>query len=364
MNDQRRPMHHALERLDPRTARAEAERSHPASFRQTWGYAEEAASRVRAASEWWRIRLDGEVSALVNVRVRTLGARFGGIALVSGGPTITSARDSREQSVQTLVAIADTLRAEYCVRRGHLLRFEISPLSYAGMEWELGEAFAQGGFTRSPAVRPYRTAIRRVDESDAEIRGTLDQKWRNQLNSAMKKGLTADIGTSDRHFDEASRIIDATSERKGFRLGMTPQFFRSVRDRDSTAKASPVIILIQAGEEPCAAHIGIYAGAAAVYLLGGTTELGRSNKSAYLAQWHAMLLARDRGCTYYDTGGIDPVANPGVYHFKRGMAPIECVAPGPFDAKPRGLRGFISSSADRLSHILRFAQVAIQRTSA
>ena len=46
-------------------------------------------------------------------------------------------------------------------------------------------------------------------------------------------------------------------------------------------------------------------------------------KGAYLLHWTLIRSLRERGVRYYDLGGIDPEANPGVYHFKRGFSGVE-----------------------------------------
>ena len=60
-------------------------------------------------------------------------------------------------------------------------------------------------------------------------------------------------------------------------------------------------------------------GDTAIYLLGATSEKAMELKAANFLQWQAMMWLKDRGARWYDLGGIDPVANPGGYHFKSGL---------------------------------------------
>ena len=48
-------------------------------------------------------------------------------------------------------------------------------------------------------------------------------------------------------------------------------------------------------------------------------------KGSYLLQWRMMQWLRERGCRWYDLGGVNPTRNPGVYHFKSGFGGAEAV---------------------------------------
>ena len=61
-------------------------------------------------------------------------------------------------------------------------------------------------------------------------------------------------------------------------------------------------------------------GDTAIYLLGATSADGLKLKGAYLLQWHAIQWLKERGCRWYDLGGINSERNPGVYHFKSGLS--------------------------------------------
>ena len=64
-------------------------------------------------------------------------------------------------------------------------------------------------------------------------------------------------------------------------------------------------------------------GESAIYLLGATNESGLKVKASYLLQWNMIQLLKEGRIRFYDLGGIDPVANPGVYHFKSGFSGVD-----------------------------------------
>ena len=67
-------------------------------------------------------------------------------------------------------------------------------------------------------------------------------------------------------------------------------------------------------------------GDSAVYLLGATSDSGLNSKGAFLLQWTWIQWLKENGCESYDLGGIDPERNPGVYHFKSGLAGLDVTA--------------------------------------
>ena len=71
---------------------------------------------------------------------------------------------------------------------------------------------------------------------------------------------------------------------------------------------------------PIAGLVGSALGDTGIYLFGATNEHGMNAKGAYLLQWRMIQWLKQNGVTHYDLGGINPEANPGVYHFKQGLS--------------------------------------------
>ena len=92
------------------------------------------------------------------------------------------------------------------------------------------------------------------------------------------------------------------------------------------------MLLAYADDELVAGHVSSTLGDTCIYLLGASNDRGRKLKASYILQWHTVKLARNAGAKWYDLGGIDPSANPGVYHFKSGLRGIECLFLGQYQA--------------------------------
>jgi hypothetical protein len=80
------------------------------------------------------------------------------------------------------------------------------------------------------------------------------------------------------------------------------------------------ILICKDKDIPVAGLVASAMGDSAIYLLGATSDAGLNAKGAYLLQWTMISWLKELGIKSYDLGGIDPVGNPGVYHFKKGFS--------------------------------------------
>jgi len=244
------------------------------------------------------------------------------------------------------------LAEEYIRRRGLKLRIHAA---VGAPDWNFAQrdVLSAHGFVVVESAAIYRTLIKSIRGTDDELRKSLAQKWRNQLNAADRQGLTIECGDDIRLFERFEILFRHTRDQKGFFVDLDLDFFRAVRQDSKEAEPKPWIILIRSGGLDVSGHLGMYMGDTAVYLLGGTNDEGRRVKAAYLAQWEAMRHARAQSCVWYDTGGIDPLGNPGVFHFKAGLAGVDVTAAGPVERAPRGPRAFITKVAEQAYRRMR-----------
>ena len=93
-----------------------------------------------------------------------------------------------------------------------------------------------------------------------------------------------------------------------------------------------------------------------IYLLGATSDEGLKLKGAYLLQWRAIQWLKERGCRWYDLGGINAAENPGVYEFKSGFGGEETDHLGTYELSANWASAFCvkaGEQAQALSHKLR-----------
>ncbi len=314
------------------------------NYRHTWGFGVACARRVGATSEHVAIESHGRLLALADVRVKVVPL-FGGLAYITGGPLVRLDSDLAATG-RRLDAALSALRQRYVHERGLTLR--IRP-TFGDPEWSSAQtrAFHNAGFRVSTHVSRYRTMVVDLRPDLQAIRRGLAQKWRNCLNASERDGLTVVVGADTDHLAQFATLYEDLVDRKKFCSDLDCDFYRDVQ-ATLEVKERFLVTLVLAEGRPAAGHIGHIAGDTCVYLLGASNDLGRQRKAAYLAQWAFIEHAKRAECAYYDLGGIDDLANPGVYHFKQGLGGQEITAPGPFEVPPDGVRAFLLGVAEVL----------------
>jgi len=262
------------------------------------------------------LRRAGEVVGMAQVSLRILPLRRAGIATLYWGPLWR--RKGMPEDTFALNALINSLQREYVKKRGFLLR--IWPSGIAHNETSVRSTLEATGFRCNPMAPAYRTLIADLSPSLPDIRRALDQKWRNMLNSAEKNGLAVIEGTSDDMYPIFPTLLAKITSPKNFTSGVDYHRYRRIQQALPDDLKMKIFVCTADGE-PIAATVLSAIGDTGIYLLGATGNKGLQAKGSYLLHWAAIKwLKEQRGCRFYDLGGIDPSGNPGVYHFKRGLA--------------------------------------------
>lgn len=319
------------------------------SYRQSWGFSAAAAKRVGGSSEHVGIFRGRDCVSLAEVRVRKLPLLGGGIAYISGGPLVQpgpwiTIEEFLDNALESLVG-------EYVTRRGMVLRVA-PPIEWAAEGWDVNPLFERLRCGSAASPRPYRTIMINLAPGEEELRKNLNQKWRNQLNRCEKNGLTVRAGGSVELLDRFCGLHRELMDRKGFDVDLSAEFYRNLQSSMDAGEKFH-IQLVEVDGNPVAGHVGSLLGQTSVYLLGAANQVGNDLKASYLLQWTALTHARQRGCAWYDLGGIDPVGNPGVYMFKERMGGIDITAHGPFEFRPSGMRARVAQWAEQAYRTLR-----------
>ena len=54
-------------------------------------------------------------------------------------------------------------------------------------------------------------------------------------------------------------------------------------------------------------------------LIAASNEGAKKSYANYLLMWEMIMKMKELNLTYFDTGGIDPASNIGVFNFKKGL---------------------------------------------
>jgi lipid II:glycine glycyltransferase (peptidoglycan interpeptide bridge formation enzyme) len=318
------------------------------NYRQLWEYGVANAAKVGAQSEHIAIYSNDDLIGLADVRIKKIPFIKTGVAYINGGPLVRKESDLVEK---TLGLCLKALIDEYVCRRKLSLR--INPLPVRPDWNRLAEAaFLENSFQRTANLRQYRTIIIDIGQPLDVIRKQLHQKWRNCLNNAEKQNMSIVSGTSLELFEKFNGLYAQLRSRKDFDVDQDDAFFIRVQKAlDESEKL--YISIAEADGVPIAGHVSSMLGDVCVYLLGASNEQALKTNAAYLLQWHTINVAKEKNCRWYDLGGIDPEANPGVYRFKQRMGGQEVVSPGPFGYYPNGFKRVLISGCEKLYRVVR-----------
>jgi hypothetical protein len=261
------------------------------------------------------LRKGDTVVAAAQARIYRLPIIKTGIAYVLWGPMWRMKGEPNEPDVFRQAVRA--LRNEFSCRKRLVLR--VHPLAYRGQHEDLEQIFREEGYRFQEDGRIVRTLILDLGPSIEELRANLDQKWRNCLNRAEKNGLELIAGEEEDLFDEITEIYWEMVRRKGL-VELSDISHLKIVQRDLPPTLKLKVILCKLNGQVCAGAIFSAIGTTGVYLSGATSDVGLKSNGSYMLQWAFVKWLKENSFLYYDLNGINPHANPGTYHFKRGLA--------------------------------------------
>lgn len=286
-----------------------------ASVYHTWAYG--AVSWGDSQLSHLVLSRDGDAIGLAQLRLVLVPVLRRGIAYLRWGPVCTR-RDAPWDGAIYRAVLHAVIR-EYVENRRLQLRLVPRSFHQDAHSPEILRIWEELGLRPEASPVTYRTL--RVDLTPPleAIRKRLDQKWRNQLNGALRNNLDVAEGTGLDLFDQFLDLYRELMARKRFDTSVDPLEFRRIQERLPEDQKMWILISRKDGV-PMTGLVGSVVGDMGIYLLGATSDEGMKTKGSYLLQWRMMEHLKERGCRSYDLGGINPETNPGVYHFKQGMS--------------------------------------------
>lgn len=286
-----------------------------ANLYQTWSY-----GSIRWGTENLShlvLKCNDEVVAMAQIRIiRPAKLKFG-MAYLRWGPLCH--RRGRELDRDVLIRMAHALHEEYVCK--HRLLLQILPNAFVGSSRAEPFQLAFSGFAQESSTfgNVYRTLLLDLAPSVEQLRRNLDKKWRNMLTRSEKNDLKIVSGTTVDEYRVFSGIYHQMRRRKAFESTVDVEEFRRIQEDLPEAHRMRIFICEQGGL-PLGGIVVSALGDSAIYLLGATSDQGLNSKGAYSLQWAMIQWLKKNGFRWYDLGGIDPKANPGVYSFKRGLS--------------------------------------------
>lgn len=327
---------------------------HDASVYQTWEYG--AVSWGDKQLSHLVLKSNGVVVAMAQVRIVRVPLIGTGVAYVRWGPLWR--KDGAD--VEIFNAVMRELHREYVEKRGLVLR--TIPNIY------VDDAFADTaratmqttGFVLAQDVSPYRTF--RVDLSPTieDLRSGLHQRWRNKLKNGEKTGLNITIGTSAELYEQFAVAYEEMMARKKFETTVDIYEFQRIQASLPDALKMTVLVCEKDGQVYNSLVVAT-GGDTGIYLLAATSNAGLQANGAFVLQWKAIELLKERGFRWYDLGGANPDKNPGGYQFKSGMSGRDVTQLGRFDCDGNWFSRLSVLSGEKLQREKARLQKMLQR---
>lgn len=165
-------------------------------------------------------------------------------------------------------------------------------------------------------------------KTEAEVLAERYSKTRYRIRYALKKGLVANVTEDRAEMDTFYQLYQMTSERHGISYRPREYFDRLADSFLATGQMKIIIVSIDG--KPDAAGLCFLSGDKVWYMYAGSTHQNQVLMAPYLVNWEGIKWALEKGCNYYDLGGVFELDNSdGLFQFKNGLirpnVPIEYI---------------------------------------
>jgi|GEM_PF-2072070 len=298
-----------------------------ASLYQRWQFGEiRSRGSGRSVSRAALLDDSGRPLVMAQFRIKRLSPTRVGVAEADWGPLLHY-RDEIERIEQPLRMFLEAARRHYCTEQGLEVRLQPRSTIHPEKDARLVAILESCGYRRSPHARIHRTYVLDTSQDIEQIRKNFHQKWRNQLNAALKADLRVDCGCDDAYFNRFGRLFTELVHHKRFSGGLPTAVVREMMP--ALAAEGRLFIHVAADQHrDLAASICVACGDTLLYLFGASSmEARRSGRPGYLLQWKHIHLARSLGMRWYDTGGL-AMESEELNRFKQRMGGHYVVFPG------------------------------------
>lgn len=152
-----------------------------------------------------------------------------------------------------------------------------------------------------------------------ELKKRIDKQWMYGVRRAEREGVEVVRATTGEEITAFFRMCAQISQDKGFELPGSEALMQQLLFSQQTEGEEMRLFL--AKYEGCigAGAFVARSGEHLHYFWGASNRELSRQRVGEAVQWAVIEWGIEQGCSRYDLEGIDPVANPGVYAFKKKM---------------------------------------------
>lgn len=282
-----------------------------ANFYQTWSY-----GQVRwglSSLSHLVLRRDGLIAALMLGRIVRFGIIPGGIVHIRWGPVWI--RKNQRPDEMVLRNMLRAMRNEYSVNRGMVLN--VLPKEVNRRDIVLREMFINEGYIYRPSTE--QTLVVDLANSLDDIRDNLHRSWNKSLRKAVNHNLTIIESNGKELLDWVIRIVRELEKRKGYATFVDVEEMLKINE-DLPDYLKLKIYLCQHEKTPVACLGWWKTGRIGLPLVGGTSDKALPINASNMLWWKMIEDYSQNSFWYCDLAGTNPKTNPGVHHFKAGLA--------------------------------------------
>jgi len=225
-----------------------------------------------------------------------------------------------EESLDNFNSIIECIRYVLGDVNGFCINILLNEYNYENEFIEnITKIFLSHNFCISKKVGTERTLVLDTSCSLDEVRKSFSTNWRNMLNKAEKNDLEIVQSTGDELFDIFLDMHQQTVERKNFISGVNYFEYKKIQNLLPEKYKIQIFTCLKDGKSIGSASVSAI-GNKGIYIMAATGNEWKELPKAYILQWSIIKWLKERGVVSYDLGGINPVENPSVFHFKNGLA--------------------------------------------
>lgn len=190
-------------------------------------------------------------------------------------------------------------------------------------------------------MQPRETFVIDVSLSEENLLAEMKAKTRYNIRLAEKKGVRVFTTRAKKYQKLFFSLIRATAKRQSI-LSHPQSYYEKMLDVFPEEQLT--LFVAECEGVVLAANLVLFFGDTATYLHGGTSDMHRDVMAPALLQWEQIRVAKQRGCRWYDFGGVSVsseiknhkskiTAWTGITRFKLGFSStaVPRVFPGCYD---------------------------------
>ncbi len=149
-------------------------------------------------------------------------------------------------------------------------------------------------------VQPREILVMDIVRSEEEMLSAMKPKTRYNIRLAEKKGVQIVVSKEQKYRDQFFELVQTTALRAGIRSHQKEHYEKMLESLGETVQLYNAVYEGQV----IAANLMIFMGDGAIYLHGGSDNEHRNVMAPFLLQWQAICDAKEKGCKWYDFGGV------------------------------------------------------------